>query len=96
MYKAILYIAYCSCLYILLCKLSYGYHNQAHFIYIFKMESFSAVKFSMSYEKNVGFLVIPKLPKFGNKVKTMGLGAFKFRLGHWKQILFFPSRFLFW
>ena len=72
------------------------YHNQAHFIYIFKMESFSAVKFSMSYEKNVGFLVIPKLPKFGKKVKTMGLGAFKFRLGHWKQILFFPSRFLFW
>ena len=37
---------YCSCLYIL-CKLNYGYHNQARF----PMEHFSAVKFDVGYEE---------------------------------------------
>ena len=39
------------------------------FIDTFVMEHFSAVKFAMGYEKNMSFLLIPKSPKVGNKLK---------------------------
>ena len=63
MYQAILYIAVT---YILLCKLNYGYHNRGTFSF-FQMEHFSAVKFDMSYKKNMSFLVIPKSPNVVEK-----------------------------
>ena len=41
------------------------------------MEHFSAVKFAMSYEKNMSFLVIAKSPKvWKKKVEKIGLGSF--------------------
>ena len=39
------------------------------FINIFKTEHFSAVKFSMGFEKNTSFLVVPKSPKVCKKVE---------------------------
>ena len=39
------------------------------FINIFQTERFSAVKFSMGYDKNMSFFVIPKLPKVWKKVE---------------------------
>ena len=46
------------------------------FINIFQAECFSAVKFAMGYEKNMGFFVIPKLLKVWKKVEKIGLGFF--------------------
>ena len=39
------------------------------FINIFQTQHFSAMKFNMGYEKNMSFLVIPKSPKVGKKLK---------------------------
>ena len=60
----------CSCLFFTV--QAYGYHSQTHFIDIFQMEQFSAVKFAMGYEKNMSLLVIAKSPK----VVKIGLGSF--------------------
>ena len=67
---------YTAVVYILLCKLSYSYHYQAHF---FQMEHFSAVKFAVGYEKNMNFLVMPKSSKVWKKkkVEKIGLGSCK-------------------
>ena len=51
----------CSCL---LLHVYHGYKNRHVFIDIFQTEHFSAVKFVMSYYKNMSFLVIPKSLKF--------------------------------
>ena len=50
-------------IYILLCKLNYGYHNQALLHQYLPTEHISAVKIDMGYEINASFLVIPKSPK---------------------------------
>ena len=55
---------YTAVAYVFLCKLSYGYHNQVHFIDIFQMERFLAVKYGMGYEKIWGFLWYQNLQKF--------------------------------
>ena len=47
------------------------------FINIFQTECFSAVRFAMSHEKNMSFLVIPKSPKVWKKNEKIGLGFFK-------------------
>ena len=58
----------------LLHKLHYGYHNQTcFFINIFQTHYFSALKLYMCYEKNMSFLVIPKV----GKNEKIGLGSFK-------------------
>ena len=74
MNRAILWFAVA---YILLCKLNYGYHNQARFHLCLQTEHVSAVKFNMGYEKNMSFLVIPKSPELWKKVEEIGLGFFK-------------------
>ena len=48
------------------------------FINIFQMEQFSAVKFAMSYEKNMSFLVIAKSPEVWKEVYKIGLSSLKF------------------
>ena len=62
MYKAIWYIKVAS---ILLCisLIITVTITRYVFIYIFQTGHFSAVKFSMGYEKNMSFLVIAKSPK---------------------------------
>ena len=47
------------------------------FINIFQTAHFSAVKFAMSYENNMSFLVVVKSPKVWKKVEKIGLGFFK-------------------
>ena len=47
------------------------------FIHIFQMEHSSSVKFDISYEKNMNFLVVPNLQKLVKKLK-IGLGSFNF------------------
>ena len=76
MYEAILYI---QVAFILLCKLNYKVTITRHvFINIIQTEHFSAVKFTMGYEKNVSFLVIAKSSKvWEKKVERIGLGCFK-------------------
>ena len=50
---------------IILCKLNCGYHNKTHFQYYHLPNGtlFTAVKFTMGYEKNRVFLMVPKSPK---------------------------------
>ena len=59
MYEAVLYIAVAH---ILLYKLNDGYQEQAHFMNIFQTEHFLAVKFDLSYEKNMS-LILRKISK---------------------------------
>ena len=50
--------------------------RQTLFINIFQIKHFSAAKFYMGYEKHMSFLVIPKSPKVGKRLKNR-MGSFK-------------------
>ena len=54
---------YFTVAYFLLCKLSYGYHNQANFYQCLPNGMLFSCEFAMGYEKNTNFLVITKSPK---------------------------------
>ena len=74
MYEAILYIAvaYPYCVRLIMVTITRNV-----FTNIFQTEHFSAVKFAMGYEKNMSFLVIPKSPKVGKKLKKSDWVALK-------------------
>ena len=58
-----------------LCKLNSGYHNSHVFSNIFQTKHISTVKFSVSYEKNMSFLLISKSQKLGkNFLKKIRAG----------------------
>ena len=44
------------------------------------MEHFPVVKFAMGYEKNMSFLLVPKLPKVWKKAEKIELGSCKINM----------------
>ena len=94
MYKAILFIAV-ACIVLYCVSLIMVTITRHVFINIFQMEHFSAVKFTMGYEKNMSFLVIPKSPKVSKKVEKIGLGSFNTKIPHvqFLQVVDFESEY---
>ena len=55
-----------------------------HAFIIVQTEHIIDVKFSVGYEKNMGFLVIAKTPKVWKKNEKIGLGSFNRSTDKWK------------